>query len=127
MTVELKSLSLELKTEWENNLKHLGVRLPSGKGMNKLLCLYYFFPKKVSQDEMSNWHRENNLPKYDLQARHLARLGWDIRSGNKRFTQGKQDPKLNSENKILSHIIKMDKKHSKKIYLYIKNFLNTYY
>ena len=40
---------------------------------------------------------------------------------------GKQDPKLNSENKILSHIIKMDKKHSKKIYLYIKNFLNTYY
>ena len=106
MRIELKSLALELKTKWENNLKHLGVKLPSGKSFNKLLCLYYYFPKKVSQDEMSNWHRENNLPKYDLQARHLASLGWDIRYGNKRFTQGKQNPELTSNELILASIDK---------------------
>ena len=39
----------------------------------------------MTQDEIERWHSENNF-EYKRQARHLADLGWYIKSGNKRFT-----------------------------------------
>ena len=50
---------------------------------------------KISQEKIVNWFQKNTSAKYDLQARHLARVqGWDVRSGNKRFTVGVIDIKL---------------------------------
>ena len=40
---------------------------------------------------------------------------------------GKELPDINGKNKILSHIIKMDKKYSRKINLYTKKFINNHY
>ena len=48
----------------------------------------------MSQDEITQWFIKKNL-NYNKQARHIASDGWDIRSGNKRFSQGIIDPNLN--------------------------------
>jgi hypothetical protein len=90
----IKELGNELTKIWSDGLKSLGVKLPTGKNFNKLLCLFDHYPYKVSQEEISDWHRRHRLPEYDLQARHLADMGWDVRSGNTRFTRGVIDPDL---------------------------------
>ena len=53
----------------------------------------------MSQDEITQWFIKNL--NYDKQARHIASDGWDIRSGNKRFSQGIIDPNLNYNELIL--------------------------
>lgn len=90
----LKNLNNELKGHWGNHLKEIGVIFPTGSHLNALLCLYYHMPGPVSQQEMINWHNEMGLPEYGRQARHLTDLGWDIRSGNNRFTRGIFDKNL---------------------------------
>lgn len=90
----LKKLTAELIGHWEKYLKGIGVIFPTGSHLNSLLCLYYHMTEPVSQQEMINWHNAMGLPEYGRQARHLTDLGWDIRSGNNRFTRGIFDKNL---------------------------------
>jgi len=99
-------LEVELKKHWEKNLKKSGVIYPSNKKLVQLICLYDFFGKPVSQTKMTDWHIENNLGDYNKQARHIAEMGWDIRSGNSRFTRGVQDKSLKRDELLLFSITK---------------------
>jgi len=103
---KIKKLEKNLLEHWKKNLKEYDVEFPSGNNLLKLLCLFDNYPNKISQDQRVNWFQKNTSSKYDLQARHLARVqGWDVRSGNKRFTVGVIDNKL-SYNELRLHSVK---------------------
>tara|TARA_B100000282_G_C31705105_1_gene478253 strand:- start:107 stop:688 length:582 start_codon:yes stop_codon:yes gene_type:complete len=114
----LESLRKIIISKWETNLKSFGVKCPSGRKLDALACLYSKFKKPMSQDEITQWFIKKNL-NYDKQARHIASDGWDIRSGNKRFSQGIIDPNLNYNELILFSVTKpnpnWDKNNLKRI------------
>jgi hypothetical protein len=100
---KIKKLEADLFEHWKKNLQKYEVRFPTGKILLKLICLFEKFPEKVNQDEISEWFKKNTNSKYDLQARHIARThGWDVRSGNSRFTVGIRDKNL-SHNDLRLH------------------------
>ena len=83
----LETLISGLQTAWEENLRAKGVEFPTGSKLIELACLYDHMPSAISQDGMEKWHLKFNK-EYKRQARHLADLGWYIKSGHKRFTRG---------------------------------------
>ncbi len=85
---------------WEKNLKNFGVKAPSGSKLYALACLYSNFKKPMSQNQITDWFIKHELS-YNKQARHIASDGWDIRSGNKRFSQGLIDKRLKHNELIL--------------------------
>jgi len=91
---DIEALWIAIRSEWEENLEQLGVNLPSGSQLNALMCLYDFYPDAASQAEMVGWFQVHGLEEYHRQARHLAADGWDIRSGNTRFSRGVYDSEL---------------------------------
>ena len=117
---KIDNLKKTLFNHWKNNLKKFGVEFPSGRNLLKLLCLFDYYPKKVSQNDIVKWFQDNTDKKYDLQARHLARVqGWDVRSGNSRFTVGVRDEKLSHKDLRLNSYKKpnpiwLKEKHNKK-------------
>ncbi len=99
----LKDLEIKIRTKWHSNLRNEGVDFPSGKKLIELICLYAKMPKPMTQDEIERWHSENNF-EYKRQARHLADLGWYIKSGNKRFTRGIYEKKFRNNQMSLHSI-----------------------
>lgn len=105
MNKKLIELESQLRKHWEKNLKKHGVKYPSGKKLIQLICLYDSFSKPISQEKITDWHIKNNVGDYNKQARHIADTGWDIRSGNSRFTKGVQDKSLKrNELQLFSYI-----------------------
>jgi hypothetical protein len=81
---ELQSLHDELKMKWELNLKIHDVKWPKNREKRlELMCLYNFIGTPLTQDEMEIWIGERG-GHYKRQARHHARDGWYIVSGNKK-------------------------------------------
>jgi len=81
---EFQKLHDELQSYHEMHLKIHGVYWPSTKGkMMEILCLFAHLGTPVSQDEIADWIT-NKGGNYMRQARHLARQGWYIVSGNKK-------------------------------------------
>lgn len=101
----LESLKNSIISEWKTNLKSFGVKCPSGRKLDALACLYSKYQKPMSQDEITEWFSKNNL-NYNKQARHIASDGWDIRSGNKRFSQGVIDSSLKYNELVLFSVTK---------------------
>ena len=100
---EIRKIEKSLHDSWNRNLKNLGVKYPSGAKLNELICLYENLHTALSQDEIEQWFSNYGL-EYKRQARHLADLGWDIRSGNSRFTRGQQEKKLKRNQLVLYSI-----------------------
>ena len=101
MNKNLRDLESQLRKHWQKNLKIHGVEFPTGKKLLQLICLYDSFSKPVSQSQITDWHIKNNAGDYNKQARHIADLGWDIRSGNSRFSRGVQDKSLKRDELLL--------------------------
>ncbi|MDG1847326.1 MAG: hypothetical protein P8J35_01680 [Candidatus Marinimicrobia bacterium] len=101
MNKNLRNLESQLKRHWEKNLKTYGVIYPTEKKLYQLLCLFESLSKPVSQEKITNWHIKYGLGDYNKQARHIADLGWDIRSGNSRFSRGVQDTSLKRDELLL--------------------------
>lgn len=81
---ELQSLHDELKMKWELNLKIHDVKWPKNREkMLELMCLYNSISSPLTQDELETWIAEKK-GHYKRQARHHARHGWYIVSGNKK-------------------------------------------
>ena len=102
---KLDELIPRLKSDWKKNLKKYGVRFPTGSKLIELVCLYSHMPKAISQDEIAKWHLKYDK-EYKLQARHLADLGWNIKSGNTRFTRGVYEKNFRRNEMSLSSIKK---------------------
>ncbi len=100
---ELEKIILTLQKNWEKNLKSEGVKFPTGKKLIELACLYSFMPNPISQVDIKKWHEKFNK-EYMLQARHLADMGWYIKSGNPRFTRGEYEKKFKS-NELSLHSV----------------------
>ena len=99
---ELKDKQKEILFLWNKNLKKFGVKAPSGSKLIALVCLFSNYKKSMSQNHITDWFANYGL-RYNKQARHIASDGWDIRSGNKRFSQGIIDNNLNyNELKLFS-------------------------
>lgn len=106
MTDEIKRLHRDLVRDWELNLEAGGVEMPkeSSVKFRELLCLYAHMPYPMTQEEIGNWLAEKFGMDYVKQARHLADSGWDLRSGNSRFTRGVWDPSL-KRNQLRLHSV----------------------
>jgi hypothetical protein len=81
-------LEEELYARWETGLKKWGIPYPNGAHLPALLAMYERMPFPLSQAYIADWYTEHSDIVYNRQIRHLASDGWDIRSGNKRYTQG---------------------------------------
>lgn len=99
----LESLKKKVIYNWKTKLKSFGVKRPTGSKLDALACLYSKYKRPMSQDEITDWFSKNNLS-YNKQARHIASDGWDIRSGNKRYSQGIIDENLKSNELMLYSI-----------------------
>jgi len=81
---ELQILNDELKEKWELHLNEKGVNWPKNQSkILELLCLYSHLGQPIHQDEISKWIVDKGGD-YKFQARHHARVGWYIVSGNKK-------------------------------------------
>lgn len=120
----LEQTIVKLKKDWEKYLKRDGVKFPSGKTLNKLVCLYLHMPNPMTLDQMFEWHQKNGLPTFDRQPRHLADQGWYIKSGNKRFTRSKYESEFKSNQNSLHTIKKPNPLWSKDDKKRIKNLSN---
>lgn len=81
---ELQKLHDELQSYWETHLKIHNVKWPSNRGkLMEILCLFAHLDMPVTQDEIAAWISKKG-GNYLRQARHLARQGWYIVSGNKK-------------------------------------------
>lgn len=88
-TKKALALRAELKKHWEKHLKKHNLPYPEGDAHEPgLLALYEAMPNALTQDELTTFYEEHSDNGYNKQLRHLASAGWDIRSGNSRFTQG---------------------------------------
>ena len=99
----LKWWEAKVESEWKEHLESKGVKLPTGYNFSKLACLRAHIGKAISHDEIAQWLNNEGVP-YDRQARHLTDLGWDVRSGNSRFTRGVYDDSL-ERNQLKLHTI----------------------
>ena len=80
----------ELKSIWTRDLSPMGIKWPSPHMVPALTFLYMKMPEPLSQDEITTLYEGKGL-QYNKQVRHLVDVGWDIRSGNKRFKRGVHD------------------------------------
>ena len=103
MKEKLTILERKLKSDWNENLKHYDVEFPSGLQLIALLCLYEKLGEKLSQKEITDWFTSYGHS-YNQQARHLAGKGWDLSSGNTRFTQGKINYSLKRDELMLNTV-----------------------
>lgn len=88
---------------WREDLEQFGVIYPEGGAHEAgLLALYSAYPEALSQKSILEFYAAHSDKPYNLQLRHLASDGWDIRSGNKRFTQGRQDLSLKHDELVLA-------------------------
>ena len=108
----------KLKVDWEKHLKIKGVKFPTGSKLIELTCLYLNMPNPMTQDEIEQWHQQNNM-EYKRQARHLSDFGWYIKSGNRRFTRGEYEKKFRRNQMSLHSIEKpnpvWDKNNQKRV------------
>lgn len=99
------NLRIKLKAIWGKNLKSYGVDYPENTAHEPgLLALYEVMPKPLSQEELTEFYETHSDTAYNMQLRHLASKGWDIRSGNSRFQQGLQDKNLKRDQLCLAQI-----------------------
>lgn len=102
---KVASLRIELKKEWNDNLKKSGVKFPQdGHRLHGILCLYENLGKPLSQDEISEWFQKKGLPRYDRQIRHIADDGWYIVGGNSRTTRYPYDECLKRDQILLKSL-----------------------
>lgn len=102
-TQKAKQLRALLKKHWEKGLKSYGVAYPENTAHEPgLLALFEAMPNALSQEQLSAFYDLHSHVPYNKQLRHLASEGWDIRSGNSRFSQGLQDKSLSRNQMRLS-------------------------
>lgn len=99
------ALRATLKGCWEKNLKIYGIPYPEGLAHEPgLLALFEAMPSPLTQQELTEFYVEHSDVTYNMQLRHAAGKGWDIRSGNTRYSQGLQDPNLSRDQLRLAQI-----------------------
>lgn len=105
-TSKAMALRAQLIPEWERNLKGWGVPYPEDQSHEPaLLAMFEVMPDPLSQDDLTVFYATNAMTGYNKQVRHLAGKGWDIRSGNKRFTQGVYDPAIGRDQMRLASVV----------------------
>jgi hypothetical protein len=88
----------DLRSLWKKHLEPQGVKWVRPAYEPGMVFLYMKMPKPLSQDRLTELYQQIGplAPDegYNKQIRHEADSGWDIRSGNTRFTRGVHDPDI---------------------------------
>jgi hypothetical protein len=106
ITAHALKLRKKLKKIWATNLKKLGVEYPENTAFEPgLLALFDAMPSALNQDQLTDFYKKHTKRDYNKQLRHLARKGWDIRSGNRRFNQGARESTLKPNQLRLNSVI----------------------
>jgi hypothetical protein len=104
-TKRAQALRVAIKKAWEANLIPFGIKYPEGLAPEPgLLALFEAMPSALTQQELTDFYKNNTDITYNMQLRHFASKGLDIRSGNPRFSQGLQDRTLKSDQLRLAQI-----------------------
>ena len=96
-------LHQDLLALWKLHLEVHDVKWPKDREkILELMCLYSSLGSPISQDKMAEWISKNG-GNYKRQARHHARDGWYIVSGNKKSHY--YDPNLSRDELMLVSVI----------------------
>lgn len=99
-------LRRRLKEKHEVNLAHYEIAYPQDLSHEPgLLALFEAMPEPVSQAALTAFYTTHSDIDYNKQLRHLASSGWDIRSGNTRFTQGERNESIGRDELQLAQVV----------------------